>query len=339
MQKTAQKKVVVITALLAVVIIFYFASILHDFFSQPLLEKGVVASFKVYPAQPASVTFQQLREKNIIRHFGFFEWVAGVIGARRELRFGEYNIQYPTTAWQLLRNMQTGTGLVKHRLTIVNGWTFQDIRDAMAKENNFSAASVAQTDTQILQSLKADYSSPEGLFYPDTYFFTWGNSEMTVFKVAYEKMQTTLQNAWKNRAPNLPYLNSYQALIVASLIERETSVDAEKPEIASVILNRLKKNMRLQIDPTVMYGLKKSFGASITKTDLQSKTPYNTYQITGLPPTPICMPSPSSINAALHPATTDYLYYVATGKGGHNFSKTFAEHEKQVAAYRKQTDN
>src|SRR3990167_4199395 len=138
------------------------------------------------------------------------------------------------------------------------------------------------------------------------------------------------------RAPGLPYQNAYQALIVASLIEKETSVNAEKPLISSVIVNRLAKHMRLQIDPTVQYGLDKTFGGPITKIELATKTPYNTYLIDGLPPTPICMPSQSSLLAALHPATTDYLYYVATGNGGHNFSRTYAEHEKQVAAYRKQ---
>jgi UPF0755 protein len=147
-------------------------------------------------------------------------------------------------------------------------------------------------------------------------------------------MQTIVQTDWQNRAPNLPYQNAYQALIVASLIEKETSVDTEKPLIASVIINRLKENMPLQIDSAVQYGVDKIFGGELTKEELGAKTPYNTYLIKGLPPTPICIPSQSSILAALHPAETDYLYYVATGKGGHNFSKTYQEHLVQVKEYR-----
>ncbi|PIZ04050.1 MAG: endolytic transglycosylase MltG [Gammaproteobacteria bacterium CG_4_10_14_0_8_um_filter_38_16] len=335
MQKVTQKKVVIATALLAVVIFFYFFVMLNGFFSRPLVEKGVQTSIKVYPNQPVSMLLQRLHEKNVIHHFIFFEWMVRLVDAEHHLRFGEYQIQYPITAWQLLRHMTTGTGLVKHRFTIVNGWTYQDIRDAISKDANFNAASVVQSNLQVMQSLQSFYAHPEGLFYPDTYFFTWGNSEMTVLKMAYQKMQTTLQQAWQHRASNLPYEDAYQALIVASLIERETALDSEKPTIASVILNRLKKKMRLQIDPSVLYGLKKSFGVPITKTDLQSKTPYNTYQIKGLPPTPICMPSQSSLEAALHPATTDYLYYVANGKGGHNFSKTFPEHLIQSKAYQR----
>ena len=186
-----------------------------------------------------------------------------------------------------------------------------------------------------MNQLGAGNINAEGLFYPDTYFFTWGNTDLSVLKTAYLKMQKILDLAWNNRAPNLPYQNAYQALIAASLIEKETAIAAEKPLISSVIINRLAKNMRLQIDPAVQYGAEKNFTNVITKKELKTKTPYNTYLNAGLPPTPICMPSESSILAALHPATTDYLFYVATGTGGHNFSASYVEHEQQVAVYRK----
>ncbi len=316
-----------------ILIFLYFATLIHDFFRAPLISKGAIASIKVFPGQRMSVTIQQLYNQGIIKHPVLFRWIANATGDRFQLRFGEYDIKYPITAWQLLQHMVKGTGLVKHRLTIVNGWTFNQILAVLSNDANLNHTVNNQSHQTILQTLSAPQKHIEGLFYPDTYFFTWGNTDMSVLKTAYQKMQTILQRDWNNRALNLPYKNAYQALIVASLIEKETSVDSEKPIIASVILNRLEKPMRLQIDPTVQYGLDKTFGGTITKEDLATKTPYNTYLIDGLPPTPICMPSQSSIEAALHPAKTEYLYYVATGTGGHHFSKTYAGHLKQVTEY------
>lgn len=320
---------------LALIFFFlYIASVIHDFFKAPLVKKNITTSIKVYPNQDAHVVVSNLHQQQLIQHTTLFKYFIDVCGDRYQLRYGEYEINHQITAWKLLRHMIHGTGLVKHRLTIVNGWTTNQVLTALAADPNLNQTLTNQPKTTLLQALNAPEKNAEGLLYPDTYFFTWGNTDISVLKTAYQKMQTILQNDWNNRAPNLPYQNAYQALIVASLIEKETSVDAEKPIIASVIINRLAKNMRLQIDPTVQYGLDKTFGGVITKKDLDTKTPYNTYLIDGLPPTPICMPSQSSIFAALHPAETDYLYYVATGNGGHNFSKTYAEHLKQVAEYR-----
>lgn len=335
MQNTWRKNFFVASVIVVVVIFFHIISLFYAFFNTPLVQHNINTAIKIYPGQSAATLLQRLHAQQEIRTSFLFDKAIQWVGAANRLHFGEYQVQYPMTAWRLLCNMRRGTGLVKHKLTIVNGWTFQNMRDAITQDDNFHVKVAAQSHIALMQSLQSSYQNPEGLFYPDTYFFTWGNSDMTVLKVAYQKMQHVLQTAWENRAPNLPYINAYQALIVASLIERETSLDSEKPIIASVILNRLAKKMRLQVDPSVQYGLGKSFGSVITKEDLSSKTKYNTYFISGLPPTPICMPSVSSINAALHPATTDYLYYIATGVGGHHFSKTYAEHEKQVAQYRR----
>ncbi len=316
---------------------FYFLHITHAvsrFFLSPVVQLGEKTAIKVHPGETISSVSTRLSQQGVIKNPILFEQIALLTTQNGNLRYGEYQIQYPMTAWQLLGHMKHGKGLVKHRFTIVNGWTFENIRTALSSENDFKQTIPPLTNAAVMQSLQSKQTHAEGLFYPDTYFFTWGNTDLSVLKTAHQKMQIILQKEWQNRAPNLPYQNAYQALIVASLIERETSVDAEKPTIASVILNRLQKNMRLQIDPTVLYGISKTFEGPITKTDLKTKTPYNTYLITGLPPTPICMPSESSIYAALHPAQTDYLYYVATGVGGHNFSATYVDHEKQVAVYR-----
>lgn len=328
------KKIYSFLFIIPVFISLYFITIIHDFFRTPLVKKGVTASVKVFPNDQIQTVVSRLYQERIIQHPGLFKWIFTFSANNPQLHYGEYDIQYPVTAWKLLHNMKTGTGLVKHRLTVVEGWTFNEIRTALSRNANLNQTLSNQSNQAILEKLQAPENHAEGLFYPDTYFFTWGNTDFSILKTAYQKMQMILQTNWNNRAPNLPYQNSYQALIVASLIERETAVDAEKPVIASVILNRLAKPMRLQIDPTVQYGLNKTFGGVITKKELETKSPYNTYLIDGLPPTPICMPSQSSIIAALHPAQTDYLYYVATGIGGHNFSKTYAEHLKQVEKYK-----
>lgn len=312
----------------------HLASAVSRFFLSSVVSFDQKTAIKVYPGETISSVATRLSQQGVIKNPILFEQIALLTTQNGSLRYGEYQIQYPMTTWELLGHMKHGKGLVKHRFTIVNGWTFENIRTAMSSENDFKQTIPSLTNAAVMQSLQSPQTHVEGLFYPDTYFFTWGNTDFSVLKTAYQKMQIILQKEWQNRAPNLPYQNDYQALIVASLIERETSVDAEKPTIASVILNRLQKNMRLQIDPTVLYGISKTFQGPITKTDLKTKTPYNTYVITGLPPTPICMPSESSINAALHPAQTDYLYYVATGTGGHNFSATYSDHEQQVKEYR-----
>lgn len=330
------KKIVVIFLSTIAIIAFYLGGTGYQFFFVSLVNKQTTTSIKVYPHESLAAVIDRLTQQKIIHHPVLFAWLFA-LKCDRHLHWGEYNIQYPMSAWTLLKHMLHGTGFLKHRLTFVEGWTFSQIRAAIERNADLNQTLAAQTTSAILQKLHATHTHAEGLFYPDTYIFTWGNSDLSILKMAYQKMQKVLQYDWNNRAPHLLYQNAYQALIVASLIERETALASEKPDIASVILNRLKIHMRLQVDPTVQYGLDKAFDDVITKKDLTLKTPYNTYQVNGLPPTPICMPTESSILAALHPAQTDYLYYVANGQGGHAFSKTYAEHLKQVAAYRNET--
>jgi UPF0755 protein len=329
-----RKKIFTIVFAAFILFVLYFSGLLFDIFRVPIVEQGVSTSVKVYPNEKLSTLAQTLHQKKLIRYPGLFQWVVELTNNEYALRFGEYEIKYPMTAWQLLQHITHGTYLVKHRFTIVNGWTFDQVREALLSNTDLDQTLPAQSNQAVLKTLQSPQAHIEGLFYPDTYFFTWGNSDISVLKTAYQKMQALLQKEWENRAANLPYQNMYQALIVASLIEKETSVVSEKPLIASVIMNRLAKKMRLQIDPTVQYGLNKTFGGPITMKDLRTKTPYNTYLMNGLPPTPICIPNQSSIEAALHPATTDYLYYVATGDGGHHFSKSYQEHLIQVKSYR-----
>lgn len=334
-----KRNFLLLTAIVLCFVCLYVTSVFYHFFRTPLTPKNVVTTIKVYPNQTVRGLVKRLQTDNIIQHPWLFALLIETVGDGHRLRFGEYDIAYPTTAWQLLRNLSAGKGLAQHRLTIIEGWTFHDMRNAIAQDNNLTQTLENQSPSTLLTLLGSKYKSPEGLFYPNTYFFNWRNADFTVYKTAYQAMQVILQKAWENRAPHLPYKNAYQALIAASLIERETPIAAEKPLIADVIVNRLKKWMPLQIDPTVQYGLKQPFGEVITKKDLKTKTPYNTYLFYGLPPTPICMPSITSIEAALHPAKTGYLYFVATGDGGHRFSKTYGEHQIQVKQYREELKN
>lgn len=314
----------------------YFISVLYHFFRIPMVKQGVELSVKVYPNQTIPIVTQSLVQQGLMPHPALFEWVGNMMDGR--LCFGEYAITYPLTAWQLLQNMHAGTGLMKHRLTIVEGWTFAQIRAAMDKNPDLTHTIDTLSNEQIMQKLGAAEHNPEGMFFPNTYFFTWGNTDLSVLKTAFEAMHTKLYPLWQKRSLSLPQKTPYQALIVASMIEKETADVAEKPLVASVIDNRLATGMRLQIDAAVRYGLQKEVSIPLSAKELAVKTPYNTYQIVGLPPTPICMPSLTSIEAALHPAATDYLYYVANGKGGHTFSVTYADHEKAVQVYRKEQE-
>ncbi|SUC18602.1 aminodeoxychorismate lyase [Proteus mirabilis] len=183
--------------------------------------------------------------------------------------------------------------------------------------------------------MKPEITHLEGWFAPDTYHYTAGTTDIAILKRAYQQMEKTLEEEWLKRDSDLPYKSAYEMLIMASIIEKETGIDAERTKVASVFVNRLKRNMRLQTDPTVIYGLGDKYRGTIYRSDLNGYTPYNTYQIDGLPPTPIAMPSVASIKAAAHPADTRYLYFVADGTGGHKFSTTLAEHNKAVAQYRR----
>ena len=249
------------------------------------------------------------------------------------IKAGDYRIDASASLPSLMNDITNGK-VVVYNITVVEGKTFKDLRASLVQTAGIEHTLNDKTDAQIATLLGID-GSPEGWFMPETYQFHRGSSDLELLKRMYGEMQRTLEQEWPNRADGLPLANPYQALILASIIEKETGVASERPQIAGVFVRRLQKDMLLQTDPSVIYGAADYHG-DLTRKHLQTDTPYNTYINKGLPPTPIALPGKASIEAALHPADGDSLYFVADGKGGHTFSATYEEHQQAVARYLKQ---
>ena len=259
--------------------------------------------------------------------------MARLSGRASELKAGNYVLNSGMTPYNMFEAMTNGDS-TQSGITFIEGWTFRQMREELNHTEGIEHIGMAMSDAEILNRIGATEKHPEGLFFPDTYYFSDGVSDIDVLQRAYEAMKRKLSEVWELRADGLPYATPYQALIMASVVEKETGRAAERPLIAKVFLNRLKLGMRLQTDPTVIYGMGEKFDGNIRKQDLLKDTPYNTYTREGLPPTPIAMPGLAAIDAALHPdATANYLYFVGKGDGSHAFSKTLEEHNRAVMHY------
>lgn len=254
------------------------------------------------------------------------------------LKQGSYLIPIDITYVDLLKLIVSGK---EHQfaITFIEGSIFKDWLVVLSNNKNITHNLSDSSIKDIAQKLSLKHENPEGLFFPDTYFFTVGTTELDILARAHQRMLKELEILWSNRVDNLPYENSYQALTMASIIEKESGLHSEHPIISSVFINRLNKKMRLQTDPTVIYGLGDRYKGDIKRVHLREKTAYNTYRIHGLPPTPIAMPGKLALKAAMNPDTTDYLYFVSDGYGKHVFSKTLKEHNKAVAQYLLATKN
>jgi UPF0755 protein len=252
----------------------------------------------------------------------------------RKLKAGEFAISKRDTPRTLLFAIAEGK-VVQHRLTIIEGTRFKDLRILLAKHPALTQSIQSMDDAQVLVAIGATETHPEGLFLPETYRFPKGFSDLELLKKAYWDLQRELKLAWEKRAPDVPLSSPYEALILASIVEKETGQPQERPEIAGVFARRLKSNMRLQTDPTVIYGMGENYQGNIRKSDLTTDTPYNTYTRAGLPPTPIALAGKAAIRAALNPAPGETLYFVAMGNGTHIFSKTYEEHDRAVDEYQR----
>ncbi len=254
------------------------------------------------------------------------------VGVAGRLHAGEYALQQGVTPRELLRKMAAGD-VVQHRFTIVDGWTFRQLRLALANEAGLVQTLPGTSDEDIAKRVGIDDGKAEGWFLPETYSFVKGESDFDVLKRAHMAMQKTLGKLWAARASDTNLDTPYQALILGSIVEKETAQANERPLIAGVFARRLKFHMRLQTDPTVIYGMGESYAGNIRRSDLETDTPYNTYTRDGLPPTPIALPGAVAIEAALHPTPGDALYFVARGDGSHEFSPTLDAHNRAVQKF------
>jgi len=256
------------------------------------------------------------------------------MGVETSIKAGSYQISRGTTPLELLRKLTRGD-FTQAELAFIEGWTFRQMRQRIDAHPDLRHETRNLSEGEIMRLLGAPELSAEGAFFPDTYLFAKKSSDLELLARAYRAMQRHLQEQWQARADGLPLREPYQALILASIIEKETGRDQDRAQVAAVFSNRLRLGMPLQSDPTVIYGLGDAFDGDLRKRDLLADTPYNTYGRRGLPPTPIAMPGLASLQAALHPTTSDALYFVARGDGSSQFSRTLAEHNQAVLRYQK----
>ena len=305
----------------------------YDLFNRlPLKVSEQGQRINILPGTPFKLIVRSLSDNGIITKPRLFEWGARLKGKASKVQAGEYHVPYGMLPNELLDMFVAGK-VVQYSFTLVEGWNLRQTLNAL-KQNPDITHTLTSTDAEkVMQELGLNVHHAEGWFFPDTYNFVRNTSDVALLKRAYAAMKKQLDEQWLQRDAGLPYMNPYQALIMASIIEKETGVAEERQQISGVFVRRLKKGMRLQTDPTVIYGIGESYDGNIRRKDLRSDTPYNTYTRKGLPPTPIAMPGQAAIYAALHPADGDSLYFVASGNGAHVFSSTLQQHNEAVIKY------
>ena len=277
---------------------------------------------------------REMRQEGLLGQEWAFVWLGRVLGYATQLKAGNYEFEQPLSPLELLQILATGAAN-QSQISMIEGSVFKQLRADINANPDILHDTLTLSDQEILQRIGAVENHPEGLFFPDTYYFAPGSSDVAIYKRAYQTQQKRLQQAWLERAPGLPLKDPYQALILASIVEKETGAPEDRSLIAGVFVNRLRRGMLLQTDPTVIYGLGERFDGNLRRRDLQTDTVYNTYTRQGLPPTPIALPGVHSLQAALHPALTDALYFVARGDGSSQFSSTLAEHNRAVNRYQR----
>ncbi|RDH86108.1 MAG: endolytic transglycosylase MltG [endosymbiont of Galathealinum brachiosum] len=313
----------------AIAVDFYF------FLNKPLgVEAEETYNFK--PGTSVSVLARDLEKKKIISNRLYFSVWSRVTGSARKLKAGEYKISPDLNTLQLFTLMQKGKVRL-YSLTLIEGLTFKQMMKLVNKSEHLSHHLLELNGKQIMQKIGHAGEHPEGRFFPDTYRFPKGMSDIDLLKKAYREMQKRLDVAWQKRDKNLPLKSAYEALTLASIVEKESAIAEERTRIAGVFVNRLRKGMRLQTDPTVIYGIGDKYKGNIRYKHLRTDTPYNTYTRKGLPPTPIAMPGQGALDAVSHPDKTEYIYFVAMSdrSGRHIFSTTLKDHEHAVDVHQR----
>ncbi len=304
----------------------------QSFLETPLNLADSPQEIRIEPGTSVPAIANALRERGLIDKSYLFVWAARLSGTANRLKAGEYLLSPGMTPPELLALLVSGR-VIQRAFTIVEGWTFADLRRALSADERITQTLDGVSDEEVMTRIGAPGEHPEGRFLPDTYHFPSGTTDVAFLQRAHAAMKTVLAQEWNARAADLPLKSPAEALVLASIIEKETAVAAERAAIAGVFVRRLQRGMRLETDPTVIYGIGTDFDGNLTRADLRADTPYNTYTRRGLPPTPIALPGRASIHAALHPEEGTALFFVARGDGTHEFSTTYAEHRRAVAKY------
>ena len=327
-------RVVKILLLLLAAALVGVVGVAWTWYRTPLTLPATPYDFEVRSGATLSAVARALADAGVLPHPLALVALARYRGVDRAIKAGSYEIDAGITLPALLAKLTQGD-VTQSAVTIVEGATFADMKRTLRETPDIASTVLDLPDAELLAKLGLDEKSGEGLFFPDTYFFAKGSADVAVLKRARRAMADRLAAAWAKRAPDLPLATPYEALVLASIVEKETGRPADRPLIASVFVNRLKRGMRLQTDPTVIYGLGDRFDGNLRKRDLEAHTPFNTYTRDGLPPTPIALPSQASLDAATRPPPTQYLYFVSRGDGTSEFSATLAEHNRAVSKYQK----
>jgi UPF0755 protein len=302
--------------------------------NQPITNAEPAIEFTINQGSTGSASAQQISAAGVPVNPILFSVLARLTQKSGRIKAGSYELKPNTTPRALLDQLVRGE-FAQESLTIIEGWTFRQMRKAVAEAKGLKHDTADLSDKDLLAKITTDFKAPEGLFFPDTYLFAKGASDLQVYKQAHNLLLTHLATAWEKRDKTLPYTNAYQALIMASIVEKETGQKSERSMIAGVFVNRLRLGMLLQTDPTVIYGMGDKYDGKIHKKDLETDTPYNTYTRVGLPPTPIALPGVQSLAAALGPAKTDALYFVSRGDGTSKFSGNLNDHNRAVNQYQR----
>lgn len=289
-------------------------------------------SYVVAPGTSLRSFTQQLHARGVLPNTHSFIWLAHLQRRGRDLKAGEYRFRSGITPLELLDQVTSGR-VVEYPLKLIEGWTFKQVMQTVNGAPKLTHTLQTLNPKEIMRVLGYPDIHPEGRFYPDTYYYSLGDSDAVLLRQAYKRMEAYLQTAWLRRDPHLPLRTPDEALILASIVEKETGRPEERSLIAGVFVNRLRRGMKLQTDPTVIYGMGERYRGNIRSPDLLRPTPYNTYVNKGLPPTPIAMPGKEAIDATLHPAPTKALYFVSRGDGSHVFSETLQAHNEAVIKY------
>jgi UPF0755 protein len=324
------KRLLVIVLLLAVLL----ASTIGYYVIRPLTFSMLPLEFSLNQGSSLKAAARQMQQAGVLSNDWMFVWLARMLGKSAQIQAGNYELETAVTMLELLAVVTDGQA-AQSEFSIIEGWTFNQFRTALNTNSAIRHDSASLPEAEILRRIGAAEAYAEGLFFPDTYYFVKGTSDLALLKRAYKTMQLHLQESWQERTSDLPLKSAYEALILASIVEKETGQASDRSMIAAVFINRLRKGMLLQTDPTVIYGLRENFDGNLRKRDLLADTSYNTYTRAGMPPTPIALPGLASIQATLHPASTDALYFVARGNGSSQFSNTLNEHNNAVNRYQK----